>query len=42
MKIEESIFEALDKYERPKEIVFVPEFKQTATGKIIRDQSVGK
>jgi O-succinylbenzoic acid--CoA ligase len=42
MRIEESIFEALDKYERPKEIVFVPEFKQTATGKIIRDQSVVK
>jgi O-succinylbenzoic acid--CoA ligase len=40
MTIEESIFEVLDKYERPKEIVFVPEFKRTATGKVIRDQSV--
>jgi O-succinylbenzoic acid--CoA ligase len=40
MKIDESIFEVLDKYERPKEIVFVPEFKRTATGKVIRDQSV--
>lgn len=39
--IDESIFEALDKYERPKEIVFVPEFKRTATGKVIRDQSIG-
>jgi O-succinylbenzoic acid--CoA ligase len=41
MPIDESIFEALDKYERPKEIVFVPEFKRTATGKVIRDQSIG-
>jgi O-succinylbenzoic acid--CoA ligase len=39
--IDESVFEALDKYERPKEIVFVPEFKRTATGKVIRDQSIG-
>lgn len=41
MPIDESIFEALDKYERPKEIVFIPEFKRTATGKVIRDQSIG-
>jgi O-succinylbenzoic acid--CoA ligase len=40
MKIDDAIFEALDKYEKPKEIVFIPEFKLTATGKIIRDQSV--
>jgi O-succinylbenzoic acid--CoA ligase len=40
MLIDESIFEVLDKYERPKEIVFVPEFKRTATGKVIRDQSI--
>jgi O-succinylbenzoic acid--CoA ligase len=39
--IDESVFEALDKYERPKEIVFIPEFKRTATGKVIRDQSIG-
>lgn len=41
MIIEESIFEVLDKYERPKEIVFITEFKRTVTGKIIRDQSIG-
>jgi O-succinylbenzoic acid--CoA ligase len=40
MKIEDSIFDVLDKYERPKEIVFIPEFKQTNTGKIIRKESV--
>jgi O-succinylbenzoic acid--CoA ligase len=40
MLIDESIFEVLDKYEKPKEIVFIPEFKRTATGKVIRDQSI--
>ena len=40
MPIDESIFEVLDKYEKPKEIVFIPEFKRTATGKVIRDQSI--
>lgn len=40
MPIDESIFEVLDKYEKPKEIVFIPEFKRTATGKVIRDQSL--
>jgi O-succinylbenzoic acid--CoA ligase len=41
MSIEESVFEVLDKYEKPKEIVFITEFKRTATGKVIRDQSIG-
>ena len=41
MAIDESIFGVLDKYEKPKEIVFIPEFKRTATGKVIRDQSIG-
>jgi O-succinylbenzoic acid--CoA ligase len=40
ISIEDTIFEGLDKYERPKEIVFIPEFKRTATGKVIRDQSI--
>jgi O-succinylbenzoic acid--CoA ligase len=40
MEIEEATFEVLDKYERPKEIVFIPEFNQTNTGKIIRKESV--
>lgn len=31
-----SLFSALDKYEIPKEILFVPEFLETATGKIQR------
>jgi O-succinylbenzoic acid--CoA ligase len=39
MTIDDAFFEVLDKYERPKEIIFIPEFQQTATGKIIREQS---
>ena len=42
MTIDDAIFEALDKYEKPKEVVFIPEFKRTATGKVIRDHSVGR
>jgi O-succinylbenzoic acid--CoA ligase len=39
IKIEDSVFDALDKYEKPKEIVFIPKFKETATGKIMREES---
>jgi O-succinylbenzoic acid--CoA ligase len=39
IKIENSVFDALDKYEKPKEIVFIPKFKETATGKIMREES---
>ncbi len=34
--IDESIFDKLDKYEKPKEIVFVNKFKETENGKILR------
>jgi O-succinylbenzoic acid--CoA ligase len=30
----------LDKYEKPKEIVFITKFKDTATGKIMRKESI--
>lgn len=40
ISIEESIFNVLNKYEKPKEIVFIPKFKETATGKIIRKESL--
>jgi O-succinylbenzoic acid--CoA ligase len=39
IKIENSVFDVLDKYEKPKEIVFIPKFKETATGKIMREES---
>jgi O-succinylbenzoic acid--CoA ligase len=30
----------LDKFEKPKEVVFIPKFKETATGKIMRKESI--
>ena len=33
-------FDGLDKYERPKEILFIPKFKETGNGKIIRKESL--
>jgi len=38
--VDEAIFEGLDKYERPKKIVFVDRFKETGNGKIIRKDSL--
>lgn len=34
------IFNSLHKYERPKEIFFIPKFKETATGKIMRKETL--
>jgi len=39
-EIDPAIFEVLDKYERPKEIVFVPKFKETENGKVLRKESL--
>ena len=39
-EVEKSIFNELDKYEKPKEIIFIPKFKETGNGKIIRKDSV--
>lgn len=39
MNIDNTVFHGLDKYERPKEFVFIPKFKETATGKIMREES---
>lgn len=38
--IDLSKIESLDKYEKPKEVIFVNKFKETATGKIIRKESL--
>ncbi|MCI4443080.1 MAG: AMP-binding protein [Lentimicrobium sp.] len=38
--IEETVFSVLDKFEKPKEIIFIPKFKETATGKIMRKESI--
>lgn len=39
-EIENSVFDTLDKYEKPKEVLFVPKFSETETGKIKRAESV--
>lgn len=38
--IDEEVFSVLDKYEKPKNIVFIPKFTVTATGKIMRKESI--
>lgn len=38
--ISPDVFDGLDKFEKPKEIVFVPKFSETATGKIKRLDSI--
>jgi O-succinylbenzoic acid--CoA ligase len=38
--IEESVFDVLNKFETPKEVMFIPKFKETATGKIMRTESI--
>jgi O-succinylbenzoic acid--CoA ligase len=38
--IAEEAFAALDKYEKPKEIRFIPVFSETGSGKIVRKESV--
>ncbi|WP_348822478.1 AMP-binding protein [Flavobacterium aestuarii] len=39
MDIKSSVFDVLDRFEKPKEIIFIPKFKETATGKIMREES---
>ena len=38
--IDEEVFSVLDKYEKPKNIIFIPKFTVTATGKIVRKESI--
>lgn len=38
--IDDSVFEGLDKYEKPKEVLFVSKFSETETGKIKRAESI--
>lgn len=38
--IESSVFEDLGKYEKPKDILFVDKFAETASGKVIREKSI--
>ena len=38
--IDDSIFENLNKYEKPKEFLFIPKFKETDNGKIMRRETL--
>jgi O-succinylbenzoic acid--CoA ligase len=40
VEFDHTIYEDLDKYEKPKEILFIPKFKETATGKIMRKETL--
>jgi O-succinylbenzoic acid--CoA ligase len=39
-ELDASLYEGLDKYEKPKEVIFIPKFKDTVTGKILRKESL--
>ena len=39
-ELDKSLFDALDKYEKPKEIIFVSKFKETENGKVLRKESL--
>ncbi len=39
-EIDSTIFDNLDKYEKPKEIIFIDKFKETETGKVIRNKNL--
>ncbi|WNM18285.1 AMP-binding protein [Flavobacterium capsici] len=38
--VDDAVFESLDKYEKPKEILFVKKFKETPSGKVIRKETL--
>lgn len=40
LSIEDEVFAVLDKFEKPKEVLFIPKFEETATGKIMRTESM--
>jgi len=41
-ELDDSIYESLDKYEKPKEVVFISKFKETTNGKILRKETLKK
>jgi O-succinylbenzoic acid--CoA ligase len=42
LDIDESVFDVLEKFEKPREIIFIPKFKETITGKILRRLSIAQ
>ncbi|MDI9258424.1 AMP-binding protein [Flavobacterium sedimenticola] len=41
-ELDNAVFDVLDKYEKPKEMVFVDTFKETASGKILRKETLAQ
>ena len=39
-EFDDSLYDGLDKYEKPKEILFIQKFKETASGKIMRKETM--
>lgn len=39
-ELDDSLYESLDKYEKPKELIFITKFKETTTGKILRKETM--
>lgn len=39
-KVEDTIFTDLGKFEKPKDILFIPKFAETVSGKVIRDKTL--
>lgn len=39
-EFDDSLYDGLDKYEKPKELLFVTKFKETASGKILRKETL--
>jgi O-succinylbenzoic acid--CoA ligase len=39
-EFDDTLYEALDKYEKPKEIIFISKFKETGSGKIMRKETM--
>jgi O-succinylbenzoic acid--CoA ligase len=39
-EFDDSLYDGLDKYEKPKEFLFVTKFKETASGKILRKETL--
>lgn len=38
--IDDALYEGLDKYEKPKEVIFIPNFVETASGKVMRKETL--
>jgi O-succinylbenzoic acid--CoA ligase len=40
LDFDDTLYESLDKYEKPKEVIFIPKFRETDSGKIMRKETM--